>query len=191
MAPNLFQLGCYIVKLHFTMCISSELGLFTQPNLPELFCRQSSFTDSYSGPSCSYLTTAASIIMPVARRRRSSWDDDYTVDVLIEETGSTSSSSSEHEEEGNKEGRRITFWLNGHKLGTVPLPQRPYELTSGNYNAMIRLGRVVIYAKSPLSNEGEEEGEGVEQGKGKPQAAGRANTTAKLAQKLKNKSCPK
>ncbi|KAL6073741.1 hypothetical protein QOT17_004738 [Balamuthia mandrillaris] len=113
---------------------------------------------------------------------------DYTVDVLFEETGSTSSSSYGHEEEGNKEGRRITFWLNGHKLGTVSLPQRPYELmfTSGNYNAMIRLDRVVVYAKSPLSNEGEEEGEGVEQGKGKLQAAGRANTIAKLAQKLKN-----
>ncbi|KAL6057562.1 hypothetical protein QOT17_015408 [Balamuthia mandrillaris] len=195
MTPNLFQLDRFIAKLHFTMRISSELGLFTQPDLPEVLRRQSSFSDSYSGPSCSYLSLHNSRIyhyvggsqkenkQVVPGMTYSDYTKDYTVDVLIEETGSTSSSSG-HEEEG----RRITFWLNGHKLGTVPLPQRPYELmfTSGNFNAMIRLDRVVFYAKSPLSNEGEEEGEGAGQGKEKPQAAGRAKSIAKLAQKIKN-----
>ncbi|KAL6057662.1 hypothetical protein QOT17_015383, partial [Balamuthia mandrillaris] len=71
------------------------------------------------------------------------------------ETGSSSATAAaglpeeaEGEENDKEEkGRRVTFWVNGTRLGRVPLPRRPYGFmyTTGNSRASIRLDRVEFF----------------------------------------------
>ncbi|KAL6057563.1 hypothetical protein QOT17_015409 [Balamuthia mandrillaris] len=142
MTPNLFQLEQYSARLHFTLCISSELGLFTQPNLKDIFPKQCAFNYAYSGPSSSYISFHDNCMYHCENGQQKtsctfsygkSYQQDFTLTLRIRETG-----------QSREAKRKVTFWVDEKKVGTLPLPKRPYELmfTSGNFSSSVRLERV-------------------------------------------------
>ncbi|KAL6075077.1 hypothetical protein QOT17_003833 [Balamuthia mandrillaris] len=174
MSNTLFTLfDRFIVKLHFTMRVTCEFGLFTEPDMQQILKPRDRFSSSYTGSSCSFLSLHSSILyhrsfpkgdtitpLPLHDLHEVLKKDEYSMTLLIEETGSSAIAAGglpgkEGEAENDKEekGRRVTFWVNGTHFGRLPLPRRPYAFlyTTGNSRASIRLDRVEFFNELPSS----------------------------------------
>ncbi|KAL6048076.1 hypothetical protein QOT17_021278, partial [Balamuthia mandrillaris] len=130
MSNTLFTLfDRFIVKLHFTMRVTCEFGLFTEPDMQQILKPRDRFSSSYTGSSCSFLSLHSSILyhrsfpkgdtitpLPLHDLHEVLKKDEYSMTLLIEETGSSAIAAGglpgkEGEAENDKEekGRRVTF----------------------------------------------------------------------------------